>query len=70
MLALGLNAWDMIDSQHFKEPKLETQLVTRFLPCLVSLMVDDYIRSISVKIPDEPAPQVQWTIVLGCFQQT
>lgn len=58
MLALGLNAWDMIDSQHFKEPKLETQLVTRFLPCLVSLMVDDHIRSISVKIADEPAPQV------------
>ena len=22
MLALGLNAWDMIDSQHFKEPKV------------------------------------------------
>ena len=58
MMALGLNAWDMIDSQHFKEPKLETQLVTRFLPCLVSLMVDDHIRSVSVKIPDEPAPQV------------
>ena len=58
MLALGLNAWDMIDSQHFKEPRLETQLVTRFLPCLVSLMVDDHIRSIGGRIPDEPPPQV------------
>lgn len=58
MLSLGLNAWDMIDSQHFKEPKLETQLVTRFLPCLASLMVDDHIRSIGFKLPDEAVPQV------------
>uniref|UniRef100_A0A1B0GLC0 Negative elongation factor b n=1 Tax=Lutzomyia longipalpis TaxID=7200 RepID=A0A1B0GLC0_LUTLO len=41
MLALGLSAWVMIDSQEFKEPKLDSQVVTKFLPALMSLMVDD-----------------------------
>ena len=58
MLSLGLNAWDMIDSQHFKEPKLEAQLITRFLPCLLSLMVDDAYNGVISKLPDEPAVQV------------
>lgn len=39
MLALGLSAWQMIDSQEFKEPKLDSQVVTKFLPALMSLMV-------------------------------
>lgn len=39
MLALGLSAWQMIDSQEFKEPKLDAQVVTKFLPALMSLMV-------------------------------
>lgn len=39
MLALGLSAWQMIDSQDFKEPKLDSQVVTKFLPALMSLMV-------------------------------
>ncbi len=59
MLTLGLNAWDMIDSQHFKEPKIETQLVTRFLPCLASLMVDDQMRSFGGKPYDDAASQVK-----------
>ncbi len=61
MLSLGLNAWDMIDSQHFKEPKLEAQLITRFLPCLLSLMVDDTYNGVVSKLPDEPAIQVSQT---------
>lgn len=40
MLALGLSAWQMIDSQDFKEPKLDSQVVTKFLPALMSLMVN------------------------------
>lgn len=39
MLALGLSAWQMIDTQVFKEPKLDGQVVTKFLPALMSLMV-------------------------------
>lgn len=39
MLALGLSAWLMIDTQVFKEPKLDGQIVTKFLPALMSLMV-------------------------------
>lgn len=40
MLALGLSAWQMIDTQEFKEPKLDVQVVTKFLPALMSLMVN------------------------------
>lgn len=51
MLALGLSAWIMIDSQDFKEPKLESQIVTKFLPALMSLMVDDQVRALHAKLP-------------------
>lgn len=42
MLALGLSAWQMIDSQDFKEPKLDSQVVTKFVAALMSLMVIFY----------------------------
>lgn len=34
----------MINSQEFKEPKLDSQVVTKFLPALMSLMVDDQVN--------------------------
>nr|CAG4640717.1 EOG090X0363 [Eulimnadia texana] len=51
MLALGLSAWHMIDSQEFREPKLDPQVVTKFLPALMSLIVDDQVRSLNAKLP-------------------
>ncbi|XP_015607572.1 negative elongation factor B [Cephus cinctus] len=53
MLALGLSAWQMIDSQDFKEPKLDSQVVTKFLPALMSLMVDDQIRQLNCRLPPD-----------------
>lgn len=53
MLALGLSAWVMIDSQEFKEPKLDSQVVTKFLPALMSLMVDDQVRQVNSKLPPD-----------------
>ncbi|XP_050080397.1 negative elongation factor B isoform X2 [Anopheles maculipalpis] len=53
MLALGLSAWVMIDSQDFKEPKLDSQVVTKFLPALMSLMVDDQVRHLHSKLPPD-----------------
>ncbi|XP_014218914.1 negative elongation factor B [Copidosoma floridanum] len=53
MLALGLSAWQMIDSQEFKEPKLDSQVVTKFLPALMSLMVDDQIRQLNCRLPPD-----------------
>lgn len=53
MLALGLSAWVMIDSQDFKEPKLDAQVVTKFLPALMSLMVDDQVRQLSTRLPPD-----------------
>ena len=44
MMGLGLSAWDMIDTQEFMEPKLNTGLITKFVPSLMSLVVDDQIR--------------------------
>ena len=45
MLILGLSAWEMIETQEFAEPKLDPDLVTRFLPCLMSLIVDDQVSA-------------------------
>lgn len=53
LLALGLSAWTMIDSQDFKEPKLDNLLVTKFLPSLMSLMVDDQVRHLHARLPPD-----------------
>jgi negative elongation factor B len=54
MLALGLSACDMLTSQHFREPKLlDSQIVTKFLPALLSLMVDDQVRNLNAKLPPD-----------------
>ena len=53
MLALGLSAWEMIETQDFREPKLELPLLVQFLPSLMSLIVDDQVRSLNSKFPVE-----------------
>ncbi|XP_072285861.1 negative elongation factor B [Pyxicephalus adspersus] len=53
MLSLGHGAWDMIDSQVFKEPKLEAEVITKFLPLLMSLVVDDHTFNVEHKLPTE-----------------
>ena len=53
MLALGLSAWEMIETQEFAEPKLDSSLVTRFIPALMSLIVDDQVRALNNKMPAE-----------------
>lgn len=37
--------------QLFREPKLDPQIVTKFLPALVSLMVDDDVRRLNARLP-------------------
>lgn len=39
--------------QEFKEPKLDSQIVTKFLPALMSLMVDDQVRALNSKLPPD-----------------
>ena len=50
MLSLGLSAWSMIDSQEFSETKLQPELVTKFIPALLSLIVDDQVCAIIVDL--------------------
>ncbi|XP_071948538.1 negative elongation factor B-like [Antedon mediterranea] len=50
MLTLGVKAWNMIDSQVFKEPKMEHDVILKFLPCIMSLIVDDQTRSLNKKL--------------------
>ena len=35
------------------EPKVDTHLVTKFIPALMSLIVDDQVRSFNAKLPEE-----------------
>ncbi|XP_036611709.1 negative elongation factor B-like, partial [Trichosurus vulpecula] len=60
MLSLGQGAWDMIDSQVFKEPKMEVELITRFLPMLMSFVVDDYTFNVDQKLPTEEKASVTY----------
>lgn len=60
LLALGQGAWDMIDSQVFKEPKMEVELITRFLPTLMSLVVDDHSFNVDQKLPAEDRAPVTY----------
>ncbi|ELT91507.1 hypothetical protein CAPTEDRAFT_172048 [Capitella teleta] len=57
MLRLGLLSWQMVDSQQFKEMKLEATFITKFLPGIVSLMVDDQVQLLSGRL-DETATQL------------
>ena len=40
MVALGLGAWDMIDSQQFKEPKLVSFNISQYLIFLLLKSVE------------------------------
>ncbi|XP_077293732.1 negative elongation factor B [Arctopsyche grandis] len=62
MLALGLSAWRMIEKQEFKEPKLDSQVVTKFIPALMSLMVDDQVRQLHNKLPPDERESAITTI--------
>ena len=53
MTALGLGAWEMIDSSNFKEPRLEPTFFTEFLAYMVTLMAEDQVRFFTAKIPGE-----------------
>ena len=53
LLSLGLDALRMMEKQDFKEPKLDPQVVTKFLPSMMSLMVDDLVRSLNSKLPKD-----------------
>ncbi|KAK2120811.1 hypothetical protein P7K49_002197, partial [Saguinus oedipus] len=69
LLALGQGAWDMIDSQVFKEPKMEVELITRFLPMLMSFLVDDYTFNVDQKLPAEEKAPVGLYYVLHITKQ-
>lgn len=53
MLALGLSAWEMIETQDFREPRLELPLLLKFIPAMMSLIVDDQVRALNDKFPVE-----------------
>ncbi|GAB1598257.1 negative elongation factor B-like [Argonauta hians] len=58
LMALGFAAWDMIDSQVFKEPKLGPEIFSKFLPYVVNMLVDDQLRSLNARLTDTPPVQV------------
>ncbi|XP_071156567.1 negative elongation factor B-like [Mytilus edulis] len=53
MMALGLGAWDMIDSQLFREPKLDVNIIIKFLSMITSMMVEDQMRSLTGRPVEE-----------------
>uniref|UniRef100_A0A7N8WPJ0 Negative elongation factor complex member B n=1 Tax=Mastacembelus armatus TaxID=205130 RepID=A0A7N8WPJ0_9TELE len=61
MLSLGQGAWDMIDSQVFKEPRL---VLTRFLPAMMSVVVDDHTFTVEQKLPSEEKSSLSYPTTL------
>jgi negative elongation factor B len=53
MLNLGLHCWDIFNSQVFREPHLDPTLVTKFVPVLMTLIVDDQVRAVNSKLPPD-----------------
>lgn len=53
MLNLGVHAWDMIETQVFKEFKLNPELLPKFIPCVLSMMVEDKMRTVKTEIATE-----------------
>lgn len=90
MLSLGQGAWDMIDSQVFKEPRMvrsalnslmfemdlsclhkvgfvchqDLEVVTRFLPAMMSIVVDDYTFTVEQKLPSEEKTSLTYPTTL------
>ena len=53
MLNLGVHAWEMIETQVFKERKLHPELLSKFLPCVLVMMVEDKQRGVKAEIAIE-----------------
>ncbi|RWS31152.1 negative elongation factor B-like protein [Leptotrombidium deliense] len=53
MLNLGLHAWDILNSQVYREPKLDSEIITKFIPTLMALIVDDQVRNVNAKLPPD-----------------
>uniref|UniRef100_A0A4W6G3A7 Negative elongation factor complex member B n=1 Tax=Lates calcarifer TaxID=8187 RepID=A0A4W6G3A7_LATCA len=73
MLSLGQGAWDMIDSQVFKELMLclclavhpqDLEVVTRFLPAMMSVVVDDHTFTVEQKLPSEEKSSLSYPTTL------
>ena len=52
LLNLGLHAHEIL-SKHILEPTLNVKIITRFLPILMSFMVDDQVRAVNAKLPPD-----------------
>lgn len=48
-LNLGMHSWDIINSSVYREPRLDVKIFTKFLPIMMSIIVDDTIRGLSFK---------------------
>lgn len=48
-LNLGMHSWDIINSSVYREPRLDVKIFTKFLPIMMSIIVDDTIRGLSSK---------------------
>lgn len=53
LLQLGLGAWTMIDSQVFKENFLSNDLIVRFIPIVMGIMVEDSVYCVEQKFPNK-----------------
>jgi len=45
MLSLGQSAWSIIDKQVFKEPKMDKEIVSKFVTSLVLQQINDHINA-------------------------
>ncbi|EDO30397.1 predicted protein [Nematostella vectensis] len=53
LLNLGVSAWDMIEKQAFKEIPVNDELASKFLPFIMSLMVDSSLNTLNGKVPED-----------------
>lgn len=47
-LNLGLHSWDIINSSVYREPRLQVKIFTKFLPIMMTILVEDMIKLVGL----------------------
>ncbi|XP_066919787.1 negative elongation factor B-like [Clytia hemisphaerica] len=72
LLLLSVHSWNMLKNQDFKEDPINIDIITKFLPMIISLMLDNTssiqtITSDAIKLPDSLWKMVETNQACQCI---
>lgn len=63
LLHLSVNAWEMLKTQNFKENEMNQDIITKFLPSVISMMLDNSSPSFNNSLEPIKLPDLVWSMV-------